>query len=246
MPLKRESKLYCFSPPVMIATCVIELGLAVYTFVRYAPSLLRTIVVVLLLCLASFQLAEFQICQGSASGILTWTKIGMAGISILPALGMHLIGSVTRKSPLIPFGYACAVAFTFVFLFVPGATEGARCMGNYVILNVSDGWIGRVYEFYYLGFVGLAMLELVLRLRQRGRPNERGYSRRLIGFTLFSFLSFTVPMAIAAVTSAALRRATPSVMCGFALFFAVIVAVYVTPVYVKERARRECGEAGRR
>lgn len=230
----RRSGLYCFSPPVMVATFAIEIGLAAYSFVQYPRGVFRTVLVSLLVCLASFQLAEYQVCEDGPGHMFTWTKLGLVGISLLPALGMHLISAVTRRSALVPIGYAFAISYALIFLFVPGATQGADCMGNYVILRLSGGWLGRLYEFYYLGFVGLAMIELILRLRKRDRSGDRGFSRRLVSMTLFAFLSVTVPMALTAVISAELRRATPSIMCGFAIFFALIISFYVAPLYAKE------------
>lgn len=209
--------------------------MAAYSLVKYPRGIFLAVVVLLLVCLASFQLAEYQICEDSPAHLFTWTKMGLVGISLLPALGMHLIGTVTRRSLLIPFGYGCAIAYALIFIFVPGATMGADCLGNYVILRLSSGWLGRLYEFYYLGFVGLAMLELILRLSKRDRSGERGFSRGLIGWTLFAFLSFTLPMALTAIISAELRKATPSIMCGFAVFFALIVTFYVAPRYARER-----------
>jgi hypothetical protein len=218
----------------MLATFAIEMGLAAYTFVRYPKGSFRMVVVLLLVCLASFQLAEYQVCEDAPAHLFTWTKMGLVGISLLPALGMHLIGTVTRRSALIPIGYGLAITYALIFLFVPGATMGADCMGNYVILRLSGGWRGRLYEFYYLGFVALSILELILRLTKTDRSGEKGFSRRLIGFTLFAFLSFTVPMAVTAIISAELRKATPSIMCGFAVLFALIVTFYVAPQYAIE------------
>src|SRR5579885_1507446 len=94
---KRIPRLCCFSPPVMIATFAIEMCLAIFVAVRYPSTLFRTIVITLLVCLASFQLSEYEVCVGPMVNALLWTKIGLVGITILPALGMHVIGTVTRR-----------------------------------------------------------------------------------------------------------------------------------------------------
>ena len=227
----------CFTPPVMLATFLIETGLAIYMGFRYSSGVFRALVCVLLLCLASFQLAEYQVCVGPASSALVWGKIGLAGITLLPALGMHLIGSVTRTSGVITIGYAIAAVYEVVFLLVPGATGRPECGGNYVIIQIGHGWFGRLYELYYFIFLFLAVVELALRLGRSDPEGNRGFSKKLIGFMPAGYLSFTVPMAIAGTCSPELRRATPSVMCGFALTLALILASYVAPLYAEEAAR---------
>jgi len=220
----------------MIATFAIEVALAIYVAVRQPSSLFRAIVITILLCLASFQLAEFEVCLGPESTKLAWTKFGLVGITLLPALGMHLIALVTTRNVLIPVSYTIAGSYAAMFLFLPGTTEQALCCGNYVLLNIDNGWVGRVYDLYYTVFVVLAMVELGMRLLAKVPITESGYSSKLIGLTLLGYLSFTVPMAIVAVISAQLRDATPSIMCGFAVILAFILALILSPLYASESA----------
>lgn len=231
---RRHPYLACFSPPVMLGTFLVETLLAIFVAIRFMPKLFQSLVCVLLLCLGLFQLAEYQVCVGPGAWAPTWGRIGLVAITVLPSIGMHLIGTVTRKSVLIPIGYAIAAAYTLTFLLVPDATGAPECQGNYVILQIRGGFFGVLYELYYAIFVGLAILELVLRLTRREPPPGLGFSRRLIGFTLAGYLSFTLPMAITGTFSPELRRATPSIMCGFAVCLALILAVYVSPVYDRE------------
>lgn len=232
---KRPSALVaCFSPPVMIATFTIEVIVAVYVALRFGSSLFKTIIVTVLVCLASFQLAEYQVCEGPSSAALLWTKVGLVGITLLPALGMHLIGTITRPSVLIPIGYGIAIVYALTFVFLPGATAEAQCSGNYVLLNIKSGWISAMYDGYYTVFLGLAMLELSLRLMARHRSAPLDYTTNLIAWTLAGYLSFTLPMAVVAIVSAQLRQATPSVMCGFALLLALLLALKIVPLYAAE------------
>lgn len=226
----------CFSPPVMIATFTIETILAVYIVLRYGSSLFRTIVVTTLICLASFQLAEYQVCEGPKASALAWTKLGLVGITLLPALGMHLVGTVTRRSPLIPIGYAIALAYALTFLFLPGATAQAECSGNYVMLNIKTGWISLIYAAYYWIFLGLGIAELSWRLIAQHRAEPMEFSTKLIAMTLGGYLSFILPMAAVAILNSELRAATPSIMCGFALFLAIVLAIWIAPQYEEEEA----------
>lgn len=227
-------RLACFTPMVMLATFLVESALAIYIAFRYSSNVFRTVVCVLILCLASFQLAEYQVCVGPTALALIWGKVGLTGITLLPALGMHLIGTVTRKSPMVRVGYAIAGLYIATFLFMPGATGAPECQGNYVIIKISGGLYGLMYEAYYFIFVSLAILELTLRLTATNPPPDYGFSRKLIAYTLAGYLSFTVPMAITGALSPELQKATPSIMCGFALMMAIILAARVAPLYVRE------------
>lgn len=218
----------------MLATFAIETCLALYVGMRYSSRVFRFLVCTLLLCLASFQLAEYRVCVGPSALALGWAKVGLAGITLLPALGMHLIGTVTRKSPLITVGYAIAAAYGALFLLDPAATGRPECMGNYVLVQIAPGWFSLLYEAYYFLFILLAMAEMASRLMQRDPPPGPGFSKKLIGLMLAGYLSFTVPMAITGLMSPELRRATPSIMCGFALILAIVLAMYVAPLYAAE------------
>jgi hypothetical protein len=218
----------------MLATFLIEAFLAIFIWLAFPRSKFLSLSVVILLCLASFQVAEYQVCGSSASNLLSWTKLGLVGISFLPALGMHLIGAVTRKSVLIPIGYILAAGYAILFVFVPGATSEAACFGNYVMLHITQGWIGWIYELYYSTFVILAIVELTHRLMGPD-SSPRGYSSKLIAMVLVGYLSFTVPMALIDLAVPQLRPATPSFMCGFAVLLAVTLSVFAVPLYSREK-----------
>ena len=81
----------CFSPPVMIATFVIEIALAVYVNWRYKFNNITKLAISILFFLAVFQLAEYNVCEGSF-GIdsLSWARVGYVAITMLPPLGFHL------------------------------------------------------------------------------------------------------------------------------------------------------------
>ena len=60
-----KNKIGCFSPPVMIATFIIEICLALFTLFRYKRSLLTGLSIALFVFLALFQLAEYFVCGGA-------------------------------------------------------------------------------------------------------------------------------------------------------------------------------------
>ena len=57
----KKPRLYCFSPAVMLATLTIEIILAIYTFWKYKLNAVTKIVIMLLICLALFQWAEYNV-----------------------------------------------------------------------------------------------------------------------------------------------------------------------------------------
>src|SRR6185312_258892 len=73
---QKSTRLNCFSPPVMIATMVIETILAVYTVWRYKMSDMVRLAAITLLGLATFQLAEFFVCTGSIGHTIEWSRFG--------------------------------------------------------------------------------------------------------------------------------------------------------------------------
>jgi hypothetical protein len=69
-----------------------------------------------------------------------------------------------------------------------------------------------------------------------GAPECRG-NYVIIEIARAGYLSFAVPMPVTGLLSPELRRATPSIMCGFALILAVILSVYVAPMYARESSK---------
>ena len=90
-------KLYCFSPPVMLATLLIEFLGAMYVWWRYKFNQITRLIISLLLCLGVFQLAEFFICTQESSANFFWARIGHAAITLLPPLGLQLIFCLANK-----------------------------------------------------------------------------------------------------------------------------------------------------
>ncbi len=76
MATKRPLTLYCFSPPVMLVTLVMEVGFAVYMLWRYTLTPISRLIVALLLLLAGFQGTEFLLCGGLAVQGGVWSRVG--------------------------------------------------------------------------------------------------------------------------------------------------------------------------
>ncbi|PIZ63833.1 hypothetical protein COY17_00110 [Candidatus Saccharibacteria bacterium CG_4_10_14_0_2_um_filter_52_9] len=227
----KGAQLNCFSPPVMIATMVIEVSLALYTVWRYKLDVFTRLVVLTLVALAGFQMAEYFVCTGSIGHPAFWSRMGFVAITALPPLGVHLLHVLADKPgrKLVAFSYATMAAFMLYFTLYSAAFTGHQCTGNYVIfqLHVSSGG---AYAVYYYGWL-LAGLGLGGRWANQLMAKGKNAHQQLqtVRALMLGWLVFLVPTALANTFSPESRRAIPSVMCGFAVLFALILSLYILP-----------------
>jgi hypothetical protein len=106
--------------------CLIEILLAIYVFVRYHTTRFGKVAGVVLLLLATFQIAEHWICVEAGAAAVWWSRIGF------------VVSLVNRKQHFLKLGYVTAAGFAIYFIFVPKAITGAICGWNYVLFNLSN------------------------------------------------------------------------------------------------------------
>ncbi len=228
---KRGVIFNCFSPPIMLATLVLEFGLAIYSVWRYKMTTITRLIMSLLVALATFQLAEFFVCTGYAHHASLWSRLGFVAISTLPALGIHAIHVLADKPGrrLVQFGYVTMALFVVIFLALPATFTGYQCTGNYVIFQVRP-YIGGFYYVYYFGWlfmtIGLGM-RWANQLRAVGKT-ARTKLQTVQGIIL-GYLVFLIPAMLANVINPSTRRGIPSIMCGFAVLYALILGLYILP-----------------
>lgn len=227
----RSTQLNCFSPPVMIATMIVEVTLAVYTLWRYKMSIITRLALVTLLCLAIFQLAEYYVCTGIGSMAVPWSRVGFVAITALPALGIHIMHVLAGKPDrrVVRTAYGTMAAFILFFTFSPNTFAGHQCTGNYVIFQLQQQ-VGGAYSVYYFGwlFIGIGLgMRWANQLKARGKKALK--ELQTVQALILGYLVFLVPTALANVVSPATRSGIPSVMCGFAVLFALILALYIMP-----------------
>jgi hypothetical protein len=219
---KNETVLFCFSPPVMLATVVIELGLALWTLFRYRKELFGKIAVLILLLLAAFQISEYQVCGNHNAE--TWSRFGLVAITLLPVLGFRLISLITEKKRFVILGSIIATMFVLFFIFAPLDMVSSLCGGNYVIFTGPSS----LYEFfgaYYFGFLILSIWQAMVSQRAAASKVYKGILRWMV----IGYLSFILPVAVVYIIYAPARVAVASVMCGFAVIFAFILAFVIVP-----------------
>lgn len=211
----------------MIATCIIELSLIMYTLWRYKFNAFMRLAMALFFFLAVFQLAEFRVCTGS-NGLVQWSHLGFVAITLLPALSVHAVlalrGKGHKNHAVLWATYACAAAFVTYFALSAHSLNGHACLGNYVMFQVNPGltWL---YALYYYGWVTIGIL---LSIRFASATKNKRQKQALYGFAV-GYAAFLVPTATVNLLNRATLNGIPSIMCGFAVFFALILALYVMP-----------------
>jgi hypothetical protein len=229
-----RSKLYCFSPLVMVATFTVEIAFALYTFWRYKLDEVSKVAMGMLAFLAIFQLAEYFVCEGSMAYGLTWSRAGFIAITMLPPLGLHMIYAIAKakRRPLLIPAYAMAAGFTVFFVGMDTALSGHECVGNYVIFQVASG-LGGLFAAYYYGWLAAGGI-LAWRFAKQSGSDK---TRRALKAMTFGYAAFIVPTATANILSPDTIRGIPSIMCGFAVILAITLVLRVLPNAAEIRER---------
>ncbi len=221
---KGSTTFYCFSPPVMVATCIIECSLLLYTLVRYKMTPLARLTVATLALLALFQLCEFHVCRsGWIAG--TWSRIGFMAITMLPPICIHLIRVMSGRGwkPLVWTAYASGAAFAAIFGASKTAFQSHVCAGNYAIFQLAPRLGGFYFGYYYLWlFVGIG---LSLYFSIEARP----LIREALILQALGLLVFVLPTGIVNDLSPKTISGIPSIMCGFAVLYALILVFGIIP-----------------
>lgn len=208
----------------MIATFVIELVLAIYTLYKYKLSELMVVILLLLTMLGVFQLAEYNVCT-SASEL--WSRVGYAAITTLPALGVHLFyllsGNKSRR--IVLASYIAMLVAAIYFLAFDGVFTGYGCTGNYVIFELSSS-ATVLYSIYYFGLLAMSMALSIYWLIKNPRAKSK---KQLIEALIVGYLMFLVPTATVITLFPDSQGGIPSIMCGFAVAFALVLAIYISP-----------------
>jgi hypothetical protein len=229
MNRRQSTQFNCFSPPVMLATLIIEFVLAAYTVARYKMNTLVRLATITLVSLATFQLAEYFVCTGYGLHAQQWSRVGFVAITALPPLGLHIMHELAGKPRrrLVAAAYASMAGFMVFFLTYHAAFIGHQCTGNYVIFQIGDSMAG-LYGLYYYGwlFAGVSLgFHWTSQLAKKGAATKLQTVKGLI----IGYLVFLVPTALANTVRPETRRGIPSIMCGFAVIFALILALYILP-----------------
>ena len=199
---KKSLKLYCFSPPVMLATLIVELVFAVYVLLKYASTQTSRLVIIILVCLAVFQATEYMLCgvNGISGGV--WSRIGYSAITLLPPLGIHLALTIAGKQEkwLVRLAYTTAAMFVAYFA----------------------SWL---YAAYYYGWLAIGTaLSMYYGMKSRVNSIRRALYALAVGYA-----AFIVPTTTLNLIDPTTIHAIPSIMCGFAVLLAFVLVGKVMP-----------------
>ena len=221
---KYQGKFFCFSPPVMLATLLIEFSSAAYTLWRYKVSTIQRLSVALLISLGTFQLAEYMICGGLGLTHIEWAQLGYGAITLLPALGMHAIVTLAdKKKPLlVGAAYASCIGFLAANIIGTSSFVAHECAANYAVFNISDGSL-YLYMAYYYGWLAIGT---VLAIYWGSQMPAR---RKALQSMAFGYAAFVLPTIAFNILEPTSTRAIPSVMCGFAVIFAITIVYAILP-----------------
>ena len=213
-----------------MATFLIETTLAIYAVYRYHLNEVGKLIVAALLMLGLFQLAEYFVCGGAGLDANQWSRIGYVAITTLPALGLHMMYAIngSHANKLVMLAYGSMAAFITYFMVSPTAFAGYQCTGNYVIFQL--GSVPTLfYMMYYYGWLMIALGVGVYHLTKKSpKPTEN--ARRMTKGLMVGYAVFLVPTIVAYTINPALSAGIPSIMCGFAVLFALILAIYILPI----------------
>jgi hypothetical protein len=219
----------CFSPPVMLATFIFELASMIYVLFRYKLNSRSRLVAALLLYLSIFQLAEYMVCQNTTVADIA-SRVGYVAITFLPVMGLHLMAAIvnSRKKIFLYISYLLAVMISAYFLVHPNSFQSYECTGNYVIFQIGKSQ-AFAYSTYYFGLILSTLIYGIIKYKKSKRQIQNN-----ISWLIFGYLIFILPVAIISITHPDSRRAIPSVLCGFAVLFAVVLVVKIAPRVLKK------------
>lgn len=227
--MKRYSgKLYCFSPPVMLATFLFEFASLFYILWRYKLTPVTRLSCVILAALGVFQLTEYMICGGLGLSGGEWARFGYISITLLPVLGIHLAATIAGKRPtlLLATLYGSMIAFVGFFALTPGAINSHECRPNYAVFNLDEITMN-IYTLYYYGWLAVGTVLSLHWARQV--PTARHALHWLCG----GYLAFIIPTAAVSILNPTVTAGIPSIMCGFAVLLAIIIVGCVVPLQAR-------------
>lgn len=214
----------------MIATFAIEIILLLYVLVRYRMSPVGRIIAGLLILLATFQYAEFHVCESIGAADF-YSRLGYVAITMLPPAGIHLVSKISGRGSkrLIKGAYASGIMFSLAFILSPNVFNSYVCAGNYAVFQLvpQAGYLFSAYYYTWM-FVGIAMC---LRYRKGTEPNIR----EALNMQAFGYISFLLPTGVVNLLNPTTLAGIPSIMCGFAIIYALILTFGIAPRILKQK-----------
>ena len=224
--VRRATTLSCFTPGVTLATFLVELLFVIGAVARYRLLPFGRLVTILLALLGTFQLAEYALCSGRDHEF--WMLVAWIAITCMPAICLHLVALATGRWMASAYcWYGGGLASIAILLRTPQVVGAATCTGRFVALSATQAF-GTMYAAYYMSGLLLSVGLLVTGLARR-----IGH-RPLLVWILVGYCVFLVPMTVIALVVAVSWTSVPSIMCGFAVLYAIVLSVRVLPIAAQQ------------
>jgi len=213
----------------MAITCIIEVSLLLYTLFRYKMNTLTWLAMATLGLLALFQLSEFTVCGVTDWSAAFWSRVGYIAITLLPPLGIHLIRTISGRGSrwLVRVAYLTGGVFALIFGLAPSAFQDHICAGNYAIFQLAPS-LGGIYFGYYYGWLIIGVCQALLFAATAPIA-----TRKALLYQVFGYLAFLLPTGIVNAINPQTIAGIPSVMCGFAVIYAIVLAFGIMPLATK-------------
>ncbi|MBS3076363.1 hypothetical protein J4481_01320 [Candidatus Pacearchaeota archaeon] len=213
----------CFTPAVSLSIAIIEWILTTIILIFFKRTNFRMYFAWIIYVLGFYQFTEFMLC--TSNNAFLWAKLGFITYTLLPALVLHSVLRISGKNMKVFGIYLIPFAFSLLAIINSNFITGAKCTAVFVqvrlalienpgLLQSSVSWI---YMAYYFGFIVLA-LAFILKdyLHQKNKIKRK---IRIIAF--IGTIMMLVPTLLLMVVLPHFNAGFPSVLCGFALFFAI-------------------------
>lgn len=210
----------------MLATFIIEIALLLFVIVKHTlKTPLSRLISVVLVCLAVFQFAEYNVCGRFNINAELWSRIGFIAITLLPPLGVHLVHLIQdhKNKLLIGLAYASSAWFVYMFGFNAIAFGSHQCAGNYAIFQLAEKFGGWYYIYYYF------WLFVAVALAWFGALKAKPHRAQALRYLIAGYAFFLIPTAIVNTIKPETQVGVPSIMCGFALAFAIVLVFGILP-----------------
>ena len=210
----------------MLATFLVEIILLILTLAKRRLSNVTILVSITLFMLAFFQLCEYFVCGGLGVDGALWSRLGFVAITTLPALGIHIIHEIAhrKKRWLVAGAYLLMAIWIVLFGFTDKAFSSQLCVSNYVIFGLQH-YVGYFYSAYYYGILLIGIM-LAIKFGESAKNKKQ---KEALYAMIVGYLVFLLPTAAANTISPATMAGIPSIMCGFAVLFALILFAYILP-----------------
>lgn len=224
----------CFTPAVSFLTFAVEIMMAFWVLNRNPKNRINQVSAAILIFLGLYQFTEYALC--TSGNPFFWGKMGFVAYTFLPALGLHWAFALRGKKALIWPIHLISSGFALLALLKVDFIQATECGRFFVkVITTFSPALANSYLLYYVLFIAIAS-ELLIKWTIEEHNLER---RKILAWGFIGMLSFTVPTFLLVVLFPLYNIMFPSVLCQFAIFFAIVV-VYV--VSLNERATKISGK----